>query len=187
MKITKFETFLANAGLRNYLFIRLSTDSGLSGVGEATLEWQEKTVETLAHEWVAWAGSGPRPVRHRGSGGGDDPRPVPGRSHGDDGHQRGRDRALGPGREGLQPARLPADRGTVSRSPARLRQRLVRRRANPGRVRRAGPRRRGPRLSGAQVRPVRQGLEGAVFRPERGSRRDRRGGSRGRGSAGRPA
>ena len=52
MKIVGFETFLANAGLRNYLFIRLRTDSGLTGVGEATLEWQEKTVQTLAHEWV---------------------------------------------------------------------------------------------------------------------------------------
>src|SRR5438477_11177770 len=52
MKITHFETFLANAGLRNYLFIRLRTDTGLTGVGEATLEWQERTVETVAHEWV---------------------------------------------------------------------------------------------------------------------------------------
>ncbi len=52
MKITRFETFLANAGLRNYLFIRLTTDTGLTGVGEATLEWQEKTVQTLCHEWV---------------------------------------------------------------------------------------------------------------------------------------
>jgi len=52
VKIAGFETFLANAGLRNYLFIRLSTDTGLTGVGEATLEWQEKTVETLLHEWV---------------------------------------------------------------------------------------------------------------------------------------
>jgi len=52
VKITGFETFLANAGLRNYLFVRLSTDNGLTGVGEATLEWQEKTVETLLHEWV---------------------------------------------------------------------------------------------------------------------------------------
>ena len=53
MKVTHFETFLTNAGLRNYLFIRLHTDSGLNGVGEASLEWQEKTVETLCHEWVA--------------------------------------------------------------------------------------------------------------------------------------
>jgi galactonate dehydratase len=52
MKITRLETFLANAGLRNYLFIRLHTDTGLTGVGEASLEWQEKTVQTLAHEWV---------------------------------------------------------------------------------------------------------------------------------------
>jgi galactonate dehydratase len=52
VKITGFETFLANAGLRNYLFIRLCTDTGLSGIGEATLEWQERTVETLLNEWV---------------------------------------------------------------------------------------------------------------------------------------
>src|SRR2546425_493497 len=52
MKITNFETFLTNAGLRNYLFLRLRTDTGLSGVGEATLEWQEKTVQTLCHEWL---------------------------------------------------------------------------------------------------------------------------------------
>jgi galactonate dehydratase len=52
MKITRFETFLANAGLRNYLFLRLRTDTGLTGIGEATLEWQEKTVQTLCHEWV---------------------------------------------------------------------------------------------------------------------------------------
>ncbi len=52
VKITHFETFLANAGLRNYLFLRLRTDTGLTGVGEASLEWQEKTVQTLAHEWV---------------------------------------------------------------------------------------------------------------------------------------
>ncbi len=53
MRIIKFETFLANAGLRNYLFIRLTTDNNLTGIGEASLEWQEKTVETICHEWVA--------------------------------------------------------------------------------------------------------------------------------------
>ncbi len=53
MKITRLETFMANAGLRNYLFVRLITDSGLTGIGEASLEWQEKTVETVLHEWVA--------------------------------------------------------------------------------------------------------------------------------------
>jgi len=52
MKIVKLETFLTNAGLRNYLFVRLTTDTGLTGLGEASLEWQEQTVETLIHEWV---------------------------------------------------------------------------------------------------------------------------------------
>src|SRR5437762_9519820 len=52
MKITRLESFLANAGLRNYLFLRLTTDTGLTGLGEASLEWQEQTVQTLVHEWV---------------------------------------------------------------------------------------------------------------------------------------
>ena len=52
MKITRLETFLANAGLRNYLFVRLTADGGLTGLGEASLEWQERTVQTLMHEWV---------------------------------------------------------------------------------------------------------------------------------------
>ncbi len=52
MKITRFETFLANCGLRNLLFVRLTTDTGVTGIGEATLEWQEKTVQTLCHEWL---------------------------------------------------------------------------------------------------------------------------------------
>ena len=53
MKINRLETFLANAGLRNYLFVRLTTDTGLTGIGEATLEWQERAVEVLLNEWVA--------------------------------------------------------------------------------------------------------------------------------------
>ena len=53
MKIRKLETFLANAGQRNYLFVRLTTDTGLVGIGEGTLEWQEKAVELLLNEWVA--------------------------------------------------------------------------------------------------------------------------------------
>src|SRR5579871_2230602 len=52
MKITRLETFLTNAGLRNYLFVRLTTDTGLTGLGEASLEWQEQTVRTVLHEWV---------------------------------------------------------------------------------------------------------------------------------------
>src|SRR5688572_18957392 len=53
MKIKSLQTFLANAGLRNYLFVRLTTDTGLTGIGEASLEWQERAVEILLNEWVA--------------------------------------------------------------------------------------------------------------------------------------
>jgi galactonate dehydratase len=52
MKVTRLETFLTNAGLRNYLFLRLTTDSGLTGLGEASLEWQERAVQVLIHDWV---------------------------------------------------------------------------------------------------------------------------------------
>lgn len=62
MKITGLQTFLTNAGYRNYLFIELTTDTGLTGVGEASLEWQEKTVQTLIHEWVEDRIVGNRPL-----------------------------------------------------------------------------------------------------------------------------
>lgn len=52
MKIVQLDTFIANAGLRNYVFVRLTTDGGMTGIGEASLEWQEKAVEVLLHEWV---------------------------------------------------------------------------------------------------------------------------------------
>lgn len=52
MKIVRLETFLTHAGLRNYLFLRLTTDTGLTGVGEASLEWQERAVECLLKDWV---------------------------------------------------------------------------------------------------------------------------------------
>jgi galactonate dehydratase len=52
MRVARLETFLTNAGLRNYLFLRLTTDTGLTGVGEATLEWQERAVQSLLHDWV---------------------------------------------------------------------------------------------------------------------------------------
>ena len=36
MRITRLESFLTNAGLRNYLFLRLTTGTGLTGVGAMT-------------------------------------------------------------------------------------------------------------------------------------------------------
>jgi galactonate dehydratase len=53
VKRTHLETFLCNAGLRNYLFLRLRTKTGLTGVGEASLEWQEDTVRTIIHKFLS--------------------------------------------------------------------------------------------------------------------------------------
>ena len=119
MKIVKLETFLTNAGLRNYLFVRLTTDNGLTGVGEASLEWQEKTVETLIHEWVEdrILGADPRDVetnRRR-----TDPRPIPGRIDGADGHQRRGGRSVGSHRQGLRAAGLRVARRTRRESDCR--------------------------------------------------------------------
>lgn len=62
MKIVGLDTHVANAGLRNYVFVCLRTDKGLVGVGEATLEWQELAVESILREWVTERILGTDPV-----------------------------------------------------------------------------------------------------------------------------
>lgn len=45
MKITDISTTVVNAGLRNWIFVRVDTDQpGLYGLGEATLEWKTRGV-----------------------------------------------------------------------------------------------------------------------------------------------
>ena len=45
MKITNITTTLVNAGMRNWIFVRVDTDQpGLYGLGEATLEWKTRAV-----------------------------------------------------------------------------------------------------------------------------------------------
>jgi galactonate dehydratase len=45
MKITRISTLVVNARMRNWVFVKVETDSpGLSGWGEATLEWKTKGV-----------------------------------------------------------------------------------------------------------------------------------------------
>jgi len=51
VRITKCESFLCNAGLRNYLFLKLYTDEGIVGISEASLEWQEEATQRVFHEF----------------------------------------------------------------------------------------------------------------------------------------
>ena len=52
MNITKLETFMVGAGIRNWLFLKLHTDSGIVGVGEASMEWRERAIEKLLYEFL---------------------------------------------------------------------------------------------------------------------------------------
>jgi L-alanine-DL-glutamate epimerase-like enolase superfamily enzyme len=47
MKITNVEVFLTGATWRNFLFVKLTTDEGLVGWGDGTLEWKEGAVREL--------------------------------------------------------------------------------------------------------------------------------------------
>ena len=50
MKITTVDTFIAGNPWKNWLFARVSTDEGIHGVGEGTLNYFGKTVEAAIHE-----------------------------------------------------------------------------------------------------------------------------------------
>ncbi|MFM8350453.1 MAG: galactonate dehydratase, partial [Actinomycetales bacterium] len=51
MRITRVRTFLVNAKMRNWLFVRIETDTpGLYGLGEATLEFQSAAVAACIEE-----------------------------------------------------------------------------------------------------------------------------------------
>lgn len=50
MRITQVETFTVSGGWKNWLFVRVHTDTGLYGIGEGTLNGFIKTTETAVHE-----------------------------------------------------------------------------------------------------------------------------------------
>lgn len=50
MKITSIDTFIAGNPWKNWLFARVSTDEGIHGIGEGTLNAFGKTVEAAIHE-----------------------------------------------------------------------------------------------------------------------------------------
>jgi galactonate dehydratase len=50
LRVTRVETFLIGGSWRNWLIVKVETDSGLHGVGEATLEGKEATVDAAVRE-----------------------------------------------------------------------------------------------------------------------------------------
>jgi galactonate dehydratase len=50
VKITAIDTYIAGNPWKNWLFARVSTDEGIHGVGEGTLNYFGRTVEAAIHE-----------------------------------------------------------------------------------------------------------------------------------------
>ena len=44
MRITAVETLVVDGGMRNWVFVQVRTDEGVSGLGEATLEGKAETM-----------------------------------------------------------------------------------------------------------------------------------------------
>jgi galactonate dehydratase len=63
VRITAIETISVGAGWKNWLFVRVLTDAGLHGVGEATLNGFIRTTEAAVHELAHLAvGQDPRHI-----------------------------------------------------------------------------------------------------------------------------
>jgi galactonate dehydratase len=64
MRITGIETFTVGAGWKNWLFVRLATDAGITGLGEGTLNGFIRTTEAAVRELEHLViGEDPRRVR----------------------------------------------------------------------------------------------------------------------------
>ncbi|MBM3215777.1 galactonate dehydratase [Candidatus Poribacteria bacterium] len=50
MKVTDVRTYVMRGVERNWVFVKVCTDEGIHGWGEASLEWKERTVEQAVHE-----------------------------------------------------------------------------------------------------------------------------------------
>lgn len=63
MKIKSIETYTVSAGWKNWLFVRVKTDTGLTGIGEGTLNGFIKTTEAAVRELEQFViGEDPRRV-----------------------------------------------------------------------------------------------------------------------------
>lgn len=65
MKITRFSTLVVNARLRNWVFVKVETDEGVTGWGEATLEWHTQAVVGAVADLEPFLiGMDPRRIEH---------------------------------------------------------------------------------------------------------------------------
>ena len=54
MRISAVKTFLCNCYRTNWVFVKIETDTGPCGWGEATLEYREPTIAAAIHDLESW-------------------------------------------------------------------------------------------------------------------------------------
>ena len=65
MRITGLSTIVVGAEMRNWVFVKVQTDEGLVGWGEATVEWKTRAVVACVEDFVTLLiGEDPRRVEH---------------------------------------------------------------------------------------------------------------------------
>lgn len=65
MKITSIEPLVVNAQMRNWVFVKVMTDEGITGWGEATLEWKTRAVAGAVDDLAPFVlGQDPTRVEH---------------------------------------------------------------------------------------------------------------------------
>jgi galactonate dehydratase len=65
MRITGLSTVVVGAEMRNWVFVKLQTDEGLVGWGEATVEWKTRAVVACVEDLASLVvGEDPRRVEH---------------------------------------------------------------------------------------------------------------------------
>jgi galactonate dehydratase len=65
VKIERIETFLANIGSRNLCFVKVRTDDGLHGIGEAYSVGPDRATEAAIHDFEEWLiGQDPLRIEH---------------------------------------------------------------------------------------------------------------------------
>ncbi len=65
MKITSISSIVVNAEMRNWVFVKVGTDEGLTGWGEASLEWKTRSIAgAVADLEPLVLGQDPRRIEH---------------------------------------------------------------------------------------------------------------------------
>ena len=172
MKITSVQPYLVHPGWRkNWLFVKVETDSGLHGWGEAyTQADRDRTTAIHVEELERYlVGRDPFNIKHFTQFAYDDYGQRRGSMEIFSAGQRRRTGDVGHRRQGPRRTGLPATRRGVPGPGARICERLVLGRRDGGRLRTGGRKGRRKGLYGAQIRRTHRAV--AVLRGLTGDRR----------------